>query len=70
VTLTGDRVVPQALRESIVTTVDGDRAVLEFPDGERVEVVLGAEPACVRHPARRCAGPRLDTARRGPRSFR
>lgn len=50
VTLTGDRVSPDVLRESIVTTVDGDRVGLAFPDGERVEVVLGAVPAYARYP--------------------
>jgi hypothetical protein len=51
VALTGDRVEPAALRESITVSVDGDRAVVWFPDGERVEVVLGDRPSYARHPA-------------------
>jgi hypothetical protein len=54
VVLTGDRVVPGALRESIVASVDGERVGVEFPDGERVDVVLGPEPGYARRPV---AGP-------------
>ncbi|RSM59807.1 hypothetical protein DMB66_26520 [Actinoplanes sp. ATCC 53533] len=50
IALTGDRVVPGALRESVMATVDGDTVGVRFPDGERVEVVLGAEPAYARYP--------------------
>ena len=59
IALTGDRVVPGALRESVVAAVDGDTVSVGFPDGERFEVVLGAEPAYARCPVAggRCAGP-------------
>jgi hypothetical protein len=50
VALTGDRVAPHALRESILAAVDGDRVSVAFPDGERYEVVLGAEPSYARYP--------------------
>lgn len=50
VALTGDRVVPEAVRESIVAEVDGDRVSVEFADGERYEVVLGAKPTYARNP--------------------
>ncbi|TDC42578.1 DUF2264 domain-containing protein [Micromonospora sp. KC213] len=50
VALTGDRVVPDALRESIVAVVDGDRVGIRFPDGERIELTMGAAPAYARHP--------------------
>jgi hypothetical protein len=51
VVLTGDRVDPAALRESITATVDGDQVRVAFPDGERVEVSLGAHTAYARYPA-------------------
>ncbi|MFC6022124.1 DUF2264 domain-containing protein [Plantactinospora solaniradicis] len=50
VALTGDRVVPGALREAVVVAVDGDRVGVHFPDGERIEVMLGARPAYARYP--------------------
>ena len=50
VALTGDRIVPDSLRESVGAAVDGDRVRVEFPDGERIEVTLGARPAYARHP--------------------
>jgi hypothetical protein len=49
VVLTGDRVDPGALRESVTATVDGDRTTVRFPDGERVEVTLGAEATYARY---------------------
>jgi hypothetical protein len=51
VALTGDRVDPAALAESVTVSVDGDAVTVTFPDGERVEVTLGAAPSYVRHPA-------------------
>ncbi|GAB4004244.1 hypothetical protein GCM10029992_48590 [Glycomyces albus] len=49
--LTGDRLDPAALAESVRAEVDGDQVTLHFPDGERVEVALGERPAYARHPA-------------------
>lgn len=49
--LTGDRIDPAALAESVAVSVDGDAVTVTFPDGERVEVALGATPSYVRHPA-------------------
>jgi hypothetical protein len=42
VVLTGDRVDPAALRRSVAVGIDGDRVTVRFPDGERVELGLGA----------------------------
>jgi hypothetical protein len=50
IVLTGDRVDPAALRESITVSVAGDRATIRLPDGERIEVVLGAQVTYARHP--------------------
>nr|WP_199035381.1 DUF2264 domain-containing protein [Glycomyces salinus] len=49
--LTGDRLDPAALAESVRAEVDGDQVTVRFPDGERVEVTLGERPAYARHPA-------------------
>jgi len=51
VALTGDRVDPAALAETFAVAVDGDAVTVTFPDGERVEVALGAAPSYVRRPA-------------------
>jgi len=48
--LTGDRIDPDALRESVTTSVTGDRATVRLPDGERIEVVLGAQVTYARYP--------------------
>jgi hypothetical protein len=50
VMLTGDRVAPEALRESLLTEVEGDRVRVTFPDGERIEVSLGQLPSYARYP--------------------
>jgi hypothetical protein len=50
VVLTGDRVDPAALGESVRATVDGDTVTVVFPDGERVAVTLGAHSAYARYP--------------------
>ncbi|GAB3973919.1 DUF2264 domain-containing protein [Plantactinospora veratri] len=51
VALTGDRVDPTAVAESVTVLVDGDRVVVTFPDGERVELTLGAQAGYARFPA-------------------
>jgi hypothetical protein len=51
VVLTGDRVDPGALRAAVEVQVDGDGSPGRYPDGERVDVVLGPGPAYARHPA-------------------
>lgn len=50
VALTGDRVEPDALHDSVAVAVDGDRVTVTFPDGERIEVTLGAETTYTRYP--------------------
>ncbi|NGY65247.1 DUF2264 domain-containing protein [Lentzea sp. NEAU-D13] len=50
IVLTGDRVDPAALRESVTASVAGDRATMRLPDGERIEVVLGAQVTYARYP--------------------
>lgn len=50
VVLTGDRLDPAALRESVRTTVEDDAVTVVFPDGERIELALGENPAYARHP--------------------
>jgi hypothetical protein len=42
VVLTGDRIDPAALRTSVAVVVDDERITVRYPDGERVELVLGA----------------------------
>jgi hypothetical protein len=51
VALTGDRADPAALAESVTAAVDGDRLSVAFPDGERIELTLGAALAYTRWPA-------------------
>nr|WP_277605899.1 DUF2264 domain-containing protein [Glycomyces sp. L485] len=51
VVLTGDRVDPKALQDSIGVTVEADQVKVRFPDGESVEVTLGGEPSYTRRPA-------------------
>ncbi|MEJ3748786.1 DUF2264 domain-containing protein [Actinomycetes bacterium KLBMP 9797] len=51
VALTGDRIVPAALRASLRVAVAGDQVAVEFPDGERVELDLGAHLSYARFPA-------------------
>jgi hypothetical protein len=50
IALTGDRIDPAVLQASITAAVDGDRVTVQFPDGERVEVGLGARVTYARHP--------------------
>jgi hypothetical protein len=50
VALTGDRADPDALAESVAVTVDGDRVGVTFPDGERVDLELGAALTYTRWP--------------------
>jgi hypothetical protein len=49
--LTGDRADPAALRESVTAAVDDDQVTLRLPDGERIEVVLGARVTYARFPS-------------------
>ena len=51
IALTGDRIDPAALAESIAVAVEGDRVTVTYPDGEWVELTLGAAPTYARHPA-------------------
>lgn len=51
VALTGDRIVPDVLLQSVAVRVDGDKAGVHFPDEEQVEVVFGEQLAYVRMPA-------------------
>ncbi|WP_223165503.1 hypothetical protein [Lentzea indica] len=51
IVLTGDRVDPAVLRDSVTASVAGDRATVRLPDGERIEVVLGAQVTYARYPA-------------------
>jgi hypothetical protein len=50
IVLTGDRVDPATLRASVTASVDGDRVAVRLPDGERIEVVLGAQVTYARYP--------------------
>lgn len=50
IVLTGDRVDPAMLQESITAFVAGDRVTVRLPDGERIEVVLGAQVTYARYP--------------------
>jgi hypothetical protein len=50
VALTGDRADPDALAESVAVVVDGDRVGVTFPDGERVDLELGAALTYTRWP--------------------
>ncbi len=50
IVLTGDRVDPDALRASVTASVAGDQVTVRLPDGERIEVVLGAQVAYSRYP--------------------
>lgn len=50
IALTADRIDPAALHASVTATIDGDQVMVRFPDGERVEVGLGARVTYARHP--------------------
>lgn len=50
IVLTGDRVDPDVLRESVTASVAGDLTTVRLPDGEHIEVELGARVTCARCP--------------------